>query len=110
MLALDFDPAASKRRRENASRNGVELAAAPFDVRSEPLPEAPTATANLLARLLLEWVRRGEPLPERVIASGLLDDEGDQVAEAFADRGLIERERRAVGGWPALLLVRRGVA
>ena len=98
VLALDLDPAAIEATRENASRNGVELAAAPFDVRSEPLPEAPTATANLVARLLLEWVRRGEPLPERVIASGLLDHEGDQVAEAFADRGLIERERRAVGG------------
>lgn len=105
VLALDLDPAAIEATHENAVRNGVELEAAPFDVRSEPLPQAPTATANLVAPLLLEWLRRREPLPERVIASGLLEHEGDRVAQAFADRGLIERERRAAGGWLALLLV-----
>lgn len=110
VLALDLDPAAIEATGANAERNGVELEAAPFDVRSEPLPQARTATANLVAPLLLEWLRRREPLPERVIASGLLEHEGDRVAKAFAARGLIERERRAAGDWLALLLVRRGVA
>jgi ribosomal protein L11 methylase PrmA len=41
-----------------------------------------------------------------VIASGLLEHEGDRVADAFAARGLTERARRARGEWLALLLTR----
>jgi ribosomal protein L11 methyltransferase len=110
VLALDVDAAALEATQENATRNGIELTPKGFDARSEPLPEAPTATANLVAPLLLEWVGRGEPLPERVIASGLLEHEGDRVAAAFAERGMVERERRAARGWLALLLVSRGAA
>jgi len=39
-----------------------------------------------------------------VIASGLLAHEGDEVAAAFAGRGLGEVARRRDGEWVALLL------
>ena len=77
-----------------------------FDLRSEPVPAAGTVAANLLAPLLLQWARRGDELPARIIASGLLESEGDAVAAAFGERGLVERERRSGGGWVALVLER----
>ena len=43
-------------------------------------------------------------MPERLICSGLLAVEADGVIEAFAARGLEERERRAEGDWVAISL------
>jgi ribosomal protein L11 methyltransferase len=106
VVALDFDPAAVEATLENAGRNHVELEVRRFDLRSEQVPRAGTVAANLLAPLLLEWAQWAEQLPPRVIASGLLEHEGDRVAEAFAARGLIERARRSRGDWLALLLER----
>jgi ribosomal protein L11 methylase PrmA len=63
------------------------------------------AAANVLAPPLLRWADEGRgEWPERLILSGILVTEADRVALAFADRGLIERERRARGEWAALLL------
>ena len=43
--------------------------------------------------------------PRRLIVSGLLDDEADEVAEAAsAPLGLVERRRLSAAGWSALLL------
>jgi hypothetical protein len=38
------------------------------------------------------------------VAGGLLEDEGDEVAAAFAHHGLHEVARRSSGEWIALLL------
>jgi hypothetical protein len=45
------------------------------------------------------------PRPHRLIASGLLQEECDEVSGAFAASGLIETERRSLGEWAAVLLV-----
>ena len=42
--------------------------------------------------------------PERLIVSGLLREEADEVAAAFARHGLREAARRDGGEWTALLL------
>ena len=85
------------------------------DLRVDPVVVAPVVAANLLRPLLLAWARRlagagsgGEAveLPERVIASGLLVGEADEVAGAFAAVGLRESDRRVSGDWAALLLER----
>jgi ribosomal protein L11 methylase PrmA len=44
--------------------------------------------------------------PGRLIASGLLNEEADRVAGAFAAVGLRETERRSLGEWSALTVVR----
>ncbi len=106
VAALDIESAAIEATLANARGNGVELAASRLDLRSEQVPAADTAAANLLAPLLLEWAGRAGVLPRHLIASGLLEHEGDTVAGAFAERGLRERDRRAHGGWLALLLER----
>jgi ribosomal protein L11 methyltransferase len=54
--------------------------------------------------LLLTVAERMERAPERLIVSGALVGEADEVAAAFAARGMAERERRTDGDWAALLL------
>ena len=81
-----------------------------FDLRSEPLPVddfadvAPVMLANLLRPLLLELARAMPAVPRELLASGLLVDEVDEVARAFGERGLRERERRRRGEWAAVWL------
>ena len=56
------------------------------------MPAAPTVLANLLRPLLLDVAADGfaEPAPRALIASGLLAREADEIAAAFAARGLAE--------------------
>jgi ribosomal protein L11 methyltransferase len=105
--AVDNDPASVAATLENAARNGVALEVGRHDLRSGPVPVAQTVAANLLAPLLRELAARlpaGDP--DRLIASGLLVGEADEIAGAFAARGLVESRRRSQGEWVALLLER----
>lgn len=93
---------------ENAAVNGVAVTAERFDLRRDgPVPSAPLVLANLLLPLLLDVASTGfdqEP-PQLMIASGLLIEQVDEVAKAFADaHGLLEVDRRISGDWGALLL------
>ncbi len=106
--AVDSDPLAVEATQANAVVNGVGLDVARVNLREAPGPVAPTVCANLLRPLLLDVTRLLERPPERLIASGLLRDEVDEVADAFAGRGLLERERRHREQWSALLLAREG--
>ncbi len=62
--------------------------------------------ANLLGPLLRRVAADGfaGDVPRALIASGLLVTEADEIAAAFAARGLAERARRTEGEWAALLL------
>ncbi|HET6869141.1 MAG TPA: 50S ribosomal protein L11 methyltransferase [Solirubrobacteraceae bacterium] len=111
VAAVDFDPLAVAATASNASVNGVSVEVARHDLRADPVLVAPFVAANLLRPLLLAWVARladfrGE-LPDRVIASGLLVGEADEIARAFGAVGLHEVDRRESGDWAALLLARR---
>jgi ribosomal protein L11 methyltransferase len=74
------------------------------DLRREPGPHAGTVCGNLVGPLLLGIARRLARPPERLIVSGLLREEADEIAAAFAPHGLRETARRSAGGWSALLL------
>jgi ribosomal protein L11 methyltransferase len=108
VLAVDHDPLAIDATRANAQVNGVEIETRRSDLlRDGPAPAAPIVLANLLGPLLrrLAAVGFGDgERPRALIASGLLGTEGDEIAAAFARRGLAERSRRADGEWAALLL------
>jgi len=110
VAAVDFDPLAVSATASNAVVNGVALSVRRHDLRVDPVVVAPTVAANLLRPLLLTWAARlAEPdgaLPDRVIASGLLVGEADEIAGAFAGAGLREVDRRESGDWAALLLRR----
>jgi ribosomal protein L11 methyltransferase len=108
VLGVDHDPLAIDATRENARVNGVRVEARRYDLtRDGPAPAAPTVLANLLGpllRRLAETGFEGGVRPGALIASGLLATEADEIAAAFARRGLAERSRRTDGEWAALLL------
>jgi ribosomal protein L11 methyltransferase len=107
ITACDREPASLEAAAANAEANGVGLEVERVDVREAPPPVAPTVIANLTAQLLVECARHlgeGGELPRRLVCSGMLTEEADGVAEAFAGCGLEQVERRSDGDWAALLL------
>jgi len=104
VLAVDVEPASLEASAENARVNGADVEVRRVNLRREPAPWAPTVLANLVRPLLLDVARLLERPPERLIASGLLREEADEVAAAFAGHGLRERDRRFGGEWAAVLL------
>lgn len=111
VVALDFDVASLEATAQNAALNGVDVAVRRHDLRFDPVMSRPTVAANLLRPLLLTWASRlrgTAELPERVIASGLLVGEEDEVAGAFEALGFREWQRRVSGEWAALVLTHPG--
>ena len=104
VVAVDLDPSSIEATEQNALVNGVRVEARRANLRTDPGPWAPTVCANLVRGLLLDVARLLERPPERLIVSGLLRDEADEVAAAFGRRGLRERDRRSAAEWTALLL------
>jgi ribosomal protein L11 methyltransferase len=107
--ALDLEVVAVEASVANAQRNGVALEAERYDLRRDPVEKsvARTVAANLLAPLLLAWadrLRAAGELPRTLVVSGLLADETDRVAEAFAGLGFTEADRLTDQGWAALVL------
>ena len=86
----------------NARDNGVALAVSSGQPAREPAPAADVVAANLMRPLLLRVAELHGARPARVILSGLLEPEADEVAAAFAP--LRERRRLSDKGWTALLL------
>jgi ribosomal protein L11 methyltransferase len=109
---VDHDPLALDATRENARANGVEVDVARHDLlRDGPAPAAPTVVANLLGPLLRRLAADGfaGELPRALVVSGLLVEEAEAIAAAFAPLGLDERARRTEGEWAALLVAPRPV-
>ncbi len=116
VLGLDNEQASVIAAGENAAVNGVEIELRRFDLRSQALPSPERARstggplvvlANLLRPLLLELADTIADPPVHLIAGGLLREEADEVAAAFAGRlGMRERERRSGGEWAALWMSR----
>jgi ribosomal protein L11 methyltransferase len=104
VLACDHEPAALEAAAENAASNGVELELFRRNLRQVSAPFAGTVVANLTAPLLREGAARLEEVPQWLICSGLLAAEADEVVDAFAARGLVERERRRDDEWTAISL------
>jgi ribosomal protein L11 methyltransferase len=107
VLALDHELQSVEAARENAAVNGVDIEVERFDLRNEPLPQIGGAVmlANLLLPLLLELSRAIVEPPSELVASGLLAEQADEVAEAFLTRfQLRERRRIQRGEWTALWL------
>ena len=106
VLAVDHEQAALDAARANAEANGVELTLSRVNLREALPPPAETVVANLTAPLLRGvaalMAEHAESPPKRLVCSGLLAAEADDVAAAFEAAGLSERARRATGDWAAL--------
>ena len=102
--AVDNEPAALEATEANAAVNRVRLHRVDrVNLRDQRPPAARTVAANLMRPLLLELAGRIEERPDALILSGLLDEEADEVAAAFAP--LHESRRLSERGWSALLLL-----
>lgn len=113
VLGLDNERESVSAARENALVNGVEMEVRHFDLRSDSLPwiaEEPAGvplllSANLLRPLLLELAAALPRPPAHLVAGGLLADEADEIAAAFAaGPRMRERLRLHSGEWAALWL------
>jgi ribosomal protein L11 methyltransferase len=103
VAAFDSDAAAVEATRANAIANGVALDRVErLNLRGDPAPPADVVAANLMRPLLLRVAELMSEPPPLLIVSGLLDQEADEVAAAFAP--LRERRRLTDRGWTALLL------
>jgi ribosomal protein L11 methyltransferase len=104
LTGLDHEAAALAAAAANADANGVDLELARVNLRQELPPLAPTAIANLTAPLLRIVADNlaGLERPRRLLCSGLLAKEADEVSAAFDGAGLAEAERRVAGNWAAI--------
>src|SRR3954469_1596082 len=104
VTAVDAERQAVEATNRNARDNGVVLDRVErHDLRGDSAPLADVVAANLMRPLLLRIAERmGPERPPTLILSGLLDNEADEVAGAFAP--LTEQRRLQDRGWSALLL------
>ncbi len=105
VTGYDHEVAAIAAARLNAAGNSVELFLSRLDLKQDFPRLAPTVVANLTAQLL-EMVAGSmtpENLPERLICSGLLEEERQRVELAFEGLGLMPVEFKAADGWGGLL-------
>jgi ribosomal protein L11 methyltransferase len=103
VAAFDSDAGAIEATHANARDNAVTLDRVErWDLRRDSPPPARTVVANLMRPLLLELAPRLEA-PDALIVSGVLEEEEDEVAAAFAPLRLDRKSRDK--GWTALLLL-----
>ena len=136
VAAFDVDDDAVKAARENAELNGAsvdcrvfalgggtvdasgaveaakglypDLARTPPPVRAPaPFPPADLVVANILGPLLVAFADEiASMCRSRLVVSGMLDSQRDEVLAAFAPLGFAEASRRTAGEWSTSLLVR----
>jgi ribosomal protein L11 methyltransferase len=100
----DHERAALEAAEANALANEVQVELRRVNLREELPPLAPTVVANLTAPMLFaiaERLQSRAPLA-RMVCSGLLQREADEVSDAIAAGGLVESERRSDGDWVAI--------
>jgi ribosomal protein L11 methyltransferase len=101
VVAVEVDPGALEVIRSNAAANGVAVETKWLNLGATPAPWAPTVVANLPRDLLLAAAEMMGRRPERLLASGMLNEEVDEVVAAF---GMRETARRAEGEWAAVAM------
>lgn len=108
---VDIDPRAAETAAANAEENGVEIEAvagslppttreAPYDL---VLANILAPTIRVLASALAAQTRPGGTL----IASGILEDQADEVSSSLETAGFGPSELRRDGDWTALITVRQ---
>lgn len=89
VIGVDHDPQALLATRENAQRNGVEARIETYLPEQMPQVNADLVLANILANPLRDlaalFARRVKP-GGRVVLSGILDEQADDVAAVYKDK------------------------
>jgi ribosomal protein L11 methyltransferase len=108
VTAVEVDPGALEVISVNAAANGVGVLTNWLNLGATPPPWAPTVTANLTRELLLATAEVLDRPPQRMLLSGVLRTEVDEVVAAYRAHGLREGERREEGEWAAVALEATG--
>ena len=100
---FDNDPDAVRNANENAEANGLGALFSDGDL-SVPCTAAPAdvVAANVLAPVLVRFAREVGALVNpggRLILSGILDEQYDEVRAAYAALGFTELSNRLIGEW-----------
>jgi ribosomal protein L11 methyltransferase len=126
-LGVDIDELSVTASRENARANGIaderfilgqgsvqEIMGGKFlpdaAFGSQPIRSAPVVAANILAPVIIRLFQQG--LADLVdskgvlLLSGILEDQVEDVLAAAGTQGMELAEKRQVGDWAALLLMR----
>jgi ribosomal protein L11 methyltransferase len=104
VIGCDHERAALEAAAANARANLISLELRRINLRAEAPPRAETVVANLTAPLLRGIAARPDFTPNVLIASGMLERETDEVADALSRRRMAVRERLVEGEWAALRL------
>jgi ribosomal protein L11 methyltransferase len=105
VMAVEVDPGALAVIRANAAANGVEVATTWLNLGATPAPWAPTVCANVPGELLRVLPEVIERVPERLLVSGMLGEEVDDVLAGFTALGLRVERQVAEGEWAGALMV-----
>lgn len=106
VVAVELDAFAAHVAKRNAGRNGAVVEVTVGDVTGDA-PWAPTIVANLTLPLLIAAASTSTlEGSTRLIASGVLSSQADAAVAAWTSLGFVERERRELHGWAALVLER----
>jgi len=100
-LAIDMEPESVEACETNAAINAVQLTALQDD--TPPGGKFDLVVANILAGPLVWMAKELAPcVGERLVLSGLLTTQVDDVAEAYIKEGLCETRRDAQGDWASV--------
>jgi ribosomal protein L11 methyltransferase len=105
VTAVEVDPGALEVIRANAAANGVTVATKWLNLGATPAPWAPTALVNVPSELLHMLPDVIERPPERLLATGMINEEADAVIAEFGALGLREDHRIVLGAWTGVRLV-----
>lgn len=107
VVAVDISPRSVETAQANADANGVSVQARVVDLMASPPPAADALAANIAPSIHRHLAAvLPEPGPRLALISGFHIPEAEEVAEAYAARGLGVRRRLDVDGWSTLLLDR----
>lgn len=105
VTAVEVDPGALEVIRANAAANGVVVTTKWLNLGATPAPWAPTAITNVPSELLQLLPEVIERPPERLLMTGMVNEEADRVVADFAPLGLREDARIVLGEWTGVRLV-----
>ena len=105
VTAVEVDPGALEVIRANAAANGVAVTTKWLNLGATPAPWAPTVVVNVPGELLFALPEVVERAPERLLMSGMINEEADAIVAGFAPLGLREDKRLVLGEWTGVRLV-----
>jgi ribosomal protein L11 methyltransferase len=106
VTAVEVDPGALEIIHANAAANGVAVTTKWLNLGATPAPWAPTVCVNVPSELLHQLPEVIEDPPDRLLMSGMINEEADEVIASFGPFGLREERRIVDGAWTGARLVR----